>query len=162
MGGKKVVVNTPKPDYAPMLKVLEEMRKEQRNAASESARMQEEAISEAQNNAAQLGMNQANAAALQELGRMQQFQQAEDAAALGNYQAEVANMGRDVAGGPIDVNAANQAALANAMGAGYTINTPQQMFGFGFDYLNPATWAQRAVSANKFQTEETNPTLGGK
>lgn len=150
MGGK-TTINAPKPDYEPMLKIIEQMKADQALAAQQSAQAQEKALSDAQNTAAQLGMEQANAAAMQDFMRQQQFQQAEDQAAKQQQMAQSSTMGRDIVGPAFDVNAANAARLAGLAGvAGNFTPTMANYSGFGFDFMSPQAKLRQSKPLNKF------------
>jgi len=139
------------------------MRKQQANASQDSELAQRKAMVDAQNNAAQLGMTQANASAQQDLARMQQYQQQLDANALAQNQSQAAGMGHDVVGGSFDINAANSAKLSNLAGAAYGFTPSAANFaGSGLDVTNPALTTAKSAGANKFTIPQTSDLkLGG-
>jgi len=150
MGGK-TTINAPKPDYTPMLKIIEQMKADQAMAAQQSAAAQERALADAQNTAAQLGMQQSNTAAMQDFLRQQQLQQAEDEAAKRQNIAATSTMGRDIVGPAFDVNAANQARLSGLAGvAGGFLPTMANYSGFGFDFMSPQAKQRQSKPLNKF------------
>jgi hypothetical protein len=147
-----------------MVKEIRLMREQQAHASDDSALVQRKAMIDAQNNAAQLGMTQSNNAAMQDLARMQQYQQTLDANALAQNQSQASAMGHDVVGGSFDVNAANQARLANLAGAA-SAYTPSvyNLAGSNLDVPNPAMASvAKSAGANKFIMPQTGDLkLGG-
>lgn len=89
------------------------MRRQQEEAARRAAEAQRQALIDAQNNAAQQSMTQSNQLAAQNLMRQQEYQRAIDAARLENMSRQSGGMGQGVTGGAFNVNAMNQARMAN-------------------------------------------------
>jgi hypothetical protein len=149
MGGK-TTINAPKPDYGPMLKVIQQMREDQALAAQQSAQAQERALAQSQDAAAQLAMKQSGEAAMQDLQRQQQYQQSLDAAAAQQQAAASSNTGRDIVGPSFDVNAVNQAKLAGLGEVAAQVNPTLTNYPFlGFDFLS--SYAQKPKKTlNKF------------
>jgi hypothetical protein len=155
MGGK-TTINAPKPDFGPMLKVIEQMRADQAMAARESAKAQERALAESQDAAAQLAMKQTGDAAMQDLMRQQQYQQAIDEAAKQQQVAETSTAGRDIVGPAFDVNAVNQAKMAGlaTVAPQYTA-TPANYLSLGFD--SASQYSQKPKKTlNKFTLPQQN------
>ena len=122
-----------------MIAQIELMRQQQGAAAQDAAESQRRAMIDAQNNAAQLGMNQSNAQAQQSLLRAQVYQKAKDSAALQAATAQAGMAGSAVTGGGIDVNALNQAKLANLSAASsYLPRTAANLAGSNLSPVNPA------------------------
>lgn len=135
-----------------MIKIMEQIRADQALAAQQSAAAQEKAISNAQDKAAQLGMEQSNFAAMQNLLRQQQYQQALDAAAKEQRLAETASAGRDIVGPAFDVNAANAAKMASLAGmSGSFAPSSVGFYGAGFDSFNQLNPVKRSKPLNAFQ-----------
>lgn len=96
-----------------MIAELAAMRQQQDAAARASAEAQRQAMIDAQNNAAQQGMNQSSAMAGQNLMRQQEYQRALDSAAAQTAARQASVMGQGKTGGEFDVNAMNQARMSN-------------------------------------------------
>lgn len=157
MGGTKISAPPP-PDYTPMIKAMELMREQQATAAQDAAMLQRKAMIDAQNNAAELGMRQANTAASQDLSRMQEYQKSLDAQAAVKAQEESAGMGSGVTGGGYDVNAANQVRYGN-LGAAAPMLPPTMANIVSGDVKNPV----KTATSNKFTLPETSGlTFGGR
>ena len=113
----------PPRDDSAMIAELAAMRQQQEAAAKASAALQRQSMIDAQNNAAQQGMTQSNAAASQNLMRQQEYQRAMDAAAIEQASKQAGVMGQGMTGGAFDVNAMNEARMAN-LGAPATSSAP--------------------------------------
>jgi hypothetical protein len=96
-----------------MIAELAAMRQQQEASARASAASQRQAMIDAQNNAAQQGMTQSSAMASQNLMRQQEYQRAMDAAAKQAATEQASVAGQGMTGGAFDVNAMNEARMAN-------------------------------------------------
>jgi hypothetical protein len=143
-----------------MILEMEKMRQAQSGAAQDAADAQRRAMIDAQNNAAQLGMNQSNAQAQQNLLRAQEYQKAQDAAAAQAAAAQAGMAGSAITGGPIDMTSLNQAKLANLSAASsYLPQTAANLAGSNMAPVNPAM----PKAKYQFQMPSTNDlTFGGK
>jgi hypothetical protein len=114
---------------------------------------------DSQNNAAQMGMNQSNSQAQQSLMRAQEYQKAKDAAAMQAATAQAGMTGSAITGGGIDVNALNQAKLANLSAASsYLPKTSANLAGSNLNPVNPAM----PTAKSQFQLPSTTGlTFGG-
>jgi len=159
MGGSHYSAPPP-PDYTPMIAEIELMRQQQGAAAQDAAEAQRRAMIDAQNNAAQLGMNQSNSQAQQSLLRAQEYQKAKDSAASQAASAQAGMAGSAVTGGGIDVNALNQAKLANLSAASsYLPRTAANLAGSNLTPVNPA---MPNAKQSQFQLPSTTGvTFGG-
>lgn len=128
------------PDNSAMIAEMAAMRQQQAEAAKTAAEAQRQAMIDAQNNAAQQGMNQSNAMANQNLMRQQEYQRAMDASASENAYNQALAMGQSMTGGGLDLNALNQARMAN-----YGAQTP---------YVPSTMGKQAAAAAGKNEDEK--------
>ena len=160
MGGSHYSAPPP-PDYTPMIAEIELMRQQQGAAAQDAAEAQRRAMIDAQNNAAQMGMNQSNSQAQQSLLRAQEYQKAKDSAASQAASAQAGMAGSAITGGGIDVNALNQAKLANLSAASsYLPRTAANLAGSNLAPVNPA---MPNAKQSQFQIPITaDLTFGGK
>lgn len=123
------------PDNSAMIAEMAAMRQQQAEAARASAEAQRQAMIAAQDNAAQQGMNQSSAMANQNLMRQQEYQRAMDASASENAYKQALAMGQGMTGGGLDLNAMNEARMAN-----YGAQTP---------YVPSAMGKQAAAAASQ-------------
>jgi hypothetical protein len=143
-----------------MIKAIELMREQQATAAQDASMLQRKAMIDSQNNAAELGMRQANTAASQDLARMQEYRKALDAQAVSKSQEEASGMGTGVTGGGYDINTANQIRYGN-LGSAAPMLPPSMGNVIGGEAKNPV-YAKTAAS-NKFSLPETaGLTFGGR
>jgi len=148
----------PPPDYTPMIKEIELQRQQMAQTAADAAAAQRKAMVDSQDNAARLGMNQANTAADQSLMRMNEYQKSQDAMALAQSQAQAAGLGAGVTGGAFDVNAMNAARMANLGQAAPLLPSTDANFAGS----NNPTRSPVPVMANKFTLPSTSGlTFGG-
>jgi hypothetical protein len=112
MGGSHYEAPPP-PDYTPMLEEIKTQREQMNQAQKTSDEANRKAMIQAQDNAAQQGMTQANFDAQQALGRQQAYQQAVDAASTAAAKAAMGTAGKAQTGGLIDVSGAAAQKLAN-------------------------------------------------
>jgi hypothetical protein len=141
-----------------MIKQIELMREQQAQTAADAAAAQRKAMVDAQDNAARLGMNQANTSAEQSLMRMNEYQKSQDSMKLADAQAQAAGLGGAITGGAFDVNAMNQSRLANLGQASPLLpGSDSNLAGSGVPTRNPVP-----MMANKFVLPNTSGlTLGG-
>jgi hypothetical protein len=143
-----------------MIKAMELMREQQATAAQDAALAQRKAMVDAQNNAAELGMRQANTAASQDLARMQEYQKSLDAQSAAQAQEESMGMGSGVTGGGYDINAANQVRYGN-LGAAAPMLPPAMGNVIGGTTQNPVM--EKRATSNKFSLPEVGGiTFGGR
>jgi len=144
----------PPPDYTPMVEEIKLMREQQAAAAQDAAAAQRKAMIDAQDNAARLGMTQANTAAGQDLMRMNEYQKAMDATAAAQGAQQAAGMGAGITGGGVDVNAMNQARYSNLGAAAPLLPvSAANVAGLNLPTKNPVA----EKMANKF----TGPSISG-
>ena len=134
----------PPPDNSAMIAELAAMRQQQAEAAKTAAEAQRQAMIDAQNNAAQQGMNQSNAMANQNLMRQQEYQRAMDASASENAYNQALAMGQSMTGGGLDLNAINQARMEN--------------YGVQTSYV-PSTMGKQAIAASGKNEDEKKAKL---
>ena len=135
-----------------MIKQIELMREQQAQTAADAAAAQRKAMVDSQDNAARLGMTQANTSAEQSLMRMNEYQKAQDAVKRAQAQSEAAGLGDAVTGANFDVNAMNQARISNLAGAAPLLpGTDANLSGSSVPAKNPAM----ASLANKFVIPST-------
>jgi len=159
MGGSHYSAPPP-PDYTPMIAQIELMRQQQGAAAQDAAEAQRRAMIDAQNNAAQLGMNQSNSQAQQSLLRAQAYQKAKDSTASQAAAAQAGMAGSAITGGAIDVNALNQAKLSNLSAAAYYL--PRTAANLAGSNLSPVNPAMPNSKQSQFQMPRTTGvTFGG-
>jgi hypothetical protein len=144
----------PPPDYTPMLKEIELQRQQMADAQKAADEANRRSLIQAQDNAAQQGMTQANMAAQQGLGRQQAYQQAVDSAAQSAAKSAAGLSGAAQTGGPLDVAGAVAQKLANlGTTSGQVAPTTANLAG---------AIANKAVTANQFSLPNTSGvTFGG-
>lgn len=146
MGGGTTTVQAP--DNKPLLKLIEDMRRQQAEEQANAAIAQKETASLTQDTAAQKASESAAQQMEQTLGRMNAFRQAQDAN-LSEQRAGIAeNLGTGITGGGFDVNAAAQQRLANLGAAAPLLPASlANLSGFGTN-RNPAM--PKSASTNRF------------
>ena len=127
-----------------MIAEMAAMRQQQAETAKSAAEALRQAMIDAQNNAAQQGMNQSSAMANQNLMRQQEYQRAMDASASENAYNQALAMGQSMTGGGLDLNAMNQARMAN--------------YGAQTSYI-PSTVSKQAIAASGKNEDEKKAKL---
>jgi hypothetical protein len=136
-----------------MLQEIDLQRQQMADAQKAADEANRKALIQSQDTAAQQGMNQANFAAQQGLGRQQAYQQALDSASQAAAKAAARQAGAAQTGGPIDVAGTAAAKLANlGTSAGQLPVTAANLAG------SPA----KVAAANQFTLPSTSGvTFGG-
>lgn len=152
MGGSKgggSPAPAPVQDNSAMLAMIKQMN-DQALAAQEAARKaQEQAVYNSSVQSANQAGTQGSQQAMQQLGLLDQTQQAADAATLASQQKAATGLAESATGGTFDINASRKAQLAN-LGSASSLLPKTQANQFGTDpmSMNPANKTAGSVSAN--------------
>jgi pyruvate/2-oxoglutarate dehydrogenase complex dihydrolipoamide acyltransferase (E2) component len=172
MGGSGGGGNPPPQNDTAMLAMIAQMQRQAEAAAAAARRAQEEAVYNSQVQAANQAGAQGSQEALQQLGLLNQTQQAADAAKLSEQQKASSGAGYSATGGAYDLNAAKKAQLQNLGAAtGALPKTMANVFATDPMTKNPAdmtasglpkTANTSVTSANQFALPSTQGlTFGG-
>jgi hypothetical protein len=157
-GGKSAPAPAPAPakqDDSAMLALIASMQAQAVAAQEAARRAQEQSVYNASVQSANQAGTQGSQQAMQQLGLLNQSQQAADAAKLTEYQKSSAGAGLSATGGAYDIGGTQKAQLAN-LGAAAGLNpvTAANTAG-GMGIKNPAamTAGSQAASANRGVTQ---------
>jgi len=166
MGGSKGGGGSPAPAPAPvqdnsaMLAMIKQMNDQALASQNAARKAQERSIYNSQVQAANQAGTQGSQQAMQQLGLLDQSQQAADAATLASQQKAATGLAESATGGTYDINAARQAQLAN-LGAAASLLPKTQANQFATDpmSMNPANKTAGSVSANTGVTSANQFTI---
>jgi len=155
-GGKSAPAPAPtQKDDKAMLALISSMQAQAIAAQEAARRSQEQAVYNSAVQAANQAGTQGSQQAMQQLGLLNQSQQAADAAKLADFQKASAGAGMSATGGAYDIGGTQKAQLAN-LGAAAGLNpvTAANTAG-GMGIKNPAamTAGSQAASANRGVTQ---------
>ena len=154
MGGSKGGGGAPAPapvqDNSAMLAMIKQMN-DQALAAQEAARRaQEQAVYNSAVQSANQAGTQGSQQAMQQLGLLNQTQQAADAATLASQKKASTGLAESATGGTYDFNAARKAQLANlGSAAGLLPKTQANQFATDPMSMNPANKTAGTMAANE-------------
>jgi hypothetical protein len=133
-----------------MLGMIAEMKRESEAAAARARKAQEEAVYNSQVQAANQAGTQGSQQAMQQLGLLNQTQQAADAATLASQQKAATGLAESATGGTYDINASRRAQLAN-LGSAASLLPKTQANQFATDpmSINPADKTAKTMLANE-------------
>jgi tRNA A37 threonylcarbamoyladenosine modification protein TsaB len=156
MGGSGGGSTAPVQDNSAQLAMISEMRRESEAAAAAARKAQEDAVYNSQVQAANQAGTQGSQQAMQQLGLLNQTQQAADAATLASQQNAATGLAESATGGTYDINASRKAQLANlGSAAGFLPKTKANQFATDPMGINPANKTAGSVSANQFKVPAT-------
>ena len=142
--------SAPAQDNTAMLGMIAEMKRESEAAAARARKAQEEAVYNSQVQAANQAGTQGSQQAMQQLGLLNQTQQAADAATLASQQKAATGLAESATGGTYDINASRRAQLAN-LGSAASLLPKTQANQFATDpmSINPADKTAKTMLANE-------------
>jgi hypothetical protein len=147
MGGSPSI---PAQDNTAMLKMIAQMEKESKAAAEAARKTQEEAVYNAQVQAANQAGTQGSQQAMQQLGLLEQYQNANDSATLAAQKSATSGLGESATGGTYDLNASRKATLANlGAAAGVLPKTQANQFAIDPMSVSPADKTAKSMTANE-------------
>ena len=141
---------TPAQDNTAMLGMIAEMKRESEAAAVAARKAQEEAVYNSQVQAANQAGTQGSQQAMQQLGLLNQTQQAADAATLAQQKSASSGLAESATGGTYDINKSRAAQLAN-LGSAASLLPKTQANQFATDpmSINPADKTAKTMLANE-------------